>query len=528
MSYKVLLVEDERIIREGIRDKVDWKSVGFEFCGEAQDGEVALPLIEKTLPDVLITDIKMPFMDGLQLSKIVSSQMPWVKIIILSGHDEFEYAQSAIKLGVCEYLLKPISAIDIQKTLQNIAGLLDREREDRANLRELQNQVNDVLALKRERLLLQLVVGGISSCEAIEQYGQIGLTMIAQHYLVILVKVRPFENGGHLDLARHNDIQDIVTNLISTYPGAFFTQKSVEEFLLIMTGDDPEQLRQDGSFLAGLIKKDIEKSISCKVIFGVGSTQQRLANIHLSFIDALASANNTAQKPALRSSYQEGDLLESLKIDQPAVEHYLRTGLIEEYDEFFQAYLQPISEAALYSTLIKHYLFADIILTSAQLISDLGGEALEVIPVMKDIEGFLMSLETIDQIRDSLRSLTSAVLAFRTNQVKYENAKPIFQARDFIDNNFSDPDLLLENVAACVNLSPSHFSVVFRREIGESFKEYLTRIRIERAQEFLRTTNLKCSEIAYRSGYKDPHYFSYVFKKNTGIPPQQFRLLSQV
>lgn len=528
MSYKVFLVEDEKIIREGIRDKVDWKSAGFEFCGEAQDGEVALPLIEKTQPDVLITDIKMPFMDGLQLSKVVASQMPWVKIIILSGHDEFEYAQSAIKLGVYEYLLKPINAIDIQKSLKNLAAILDQEREDSANLKELQNQVKDVLTLKRERLLLQLVVGGISSSEAIEQYGRIGLTMIAQHYMVILIKVNPYENDGHLDLAKHNDIQDIVTNLISMYSGAFFTQKSVEELLLIMTGDDPEQLRQDGLFLAELVKKDIEESVGCKVTFGVGSIQERLANIHLSFVDALAIVNNSGQKPALGAIYQEGDLLESLKLDQSAVDHYLRTGLIEEYDNFFQTYLRPISEAAQYSTLIKHYLFADIIFTSAQLISDLGGEPLEVIPEMKDMESFLVGLESIDQIRDALRSLTSEVLAYRNNQVKYGMAKPIFQAKEFIDNNFSDPDLLLENVAAQVNLSPSHFSVVFSREIGESFKDYLTRIRIERAQELLRTTNLKCSEIAYQSGYKDPHYFSYVFKKNTGIPPQQFRQLSQV
>ena len=102
MRYKVFLVEDEIVTREGIRDNVDWRAAGFEFCGEAPDGELALPLIEESKPDVLITDIKMPFMDGLQLSKIVREHMPWVKIIILSGHNEFEYAQSAVKLGVTE------------------------------------------------------------------------------------------------------------------------------------------------------------------------------------------------------------------------------------------------------------------------------------------------------------------------------------------------------------------------------------------------------------------------------------------
>jgi len=128
MLYKVFLVEDEIVTREGIRDNVDWKSAGFEFCGEAPDGEIALPLIEATQPDLLITDIKMPFMDGLQLCKIIREHMPWIKIIILSGHDEFHYAQTAIQLGVSEYLLKPVSVSDLHAVLQRAVEALGRER----------------------------------------------------------------------------------------------------------------------------------------------------------------------------------------------------------------------------------------------------------------------------------------------------------------------------------------------------------------------------------------------------------------
>jgi two-component system response regulator YesN len=130
VSYKVFLVEDEIVAREGIRDNVDWKSAGFEFSGEAPDGEIALPMIEAVRPDVIITDIKMPFMDGLQLSKIIREHMPRSKIIILSGHDEFEYAQAAVKIGVTEYLLKPVSSQDIQGSLQKLAAQLDQERKE--------------------------------------------------------------------------------------------------------------------------------------------------------------------------------------------------------------------------------------------------------------------------------------------------------------------------------------------------------------------------------------------------------------
>ena len=527
MSYKVFLVEDEIVAREGIRDNVDWKSAGFEFCGEAPDGEIALPLIEKAQPDVLITDIKMPFMDGLQLSKVIRKQMPWVKIIILSGHDEFDYAQSAIKLGVTEYLLKPINANEIQSVLHKLSHTLDQEAEERERLKALQSQIKDTLALQRERLLLQLVVGGVSSTEAIEQCRQIGLDIIAQQYLVILIKVHFYEDAGYVDLAKYQKIQNIVAELANMHPGAFFAQKSVEELLLVMNGDDPEELRQDGLFLANLIQQDIETETGGRVVVGVGNVQQRLTDIFLSFGEALTAVNQANNHTPANGQHSPNHLIEMMQLEQATVEQYLKSGLITEFDAFFADHLHLLGEAALQSTLIKHYFFVDLILTAAQFVADLGGDPSKIVPMMDDIEGFLVTIQTMDDMQAVLRDIFTAVFTFRNNQAQYEKNKLIFQAKDFIDANFTDPTLLLNEVAATVNLSPSHFSVVFGRETGESFKDYLTRIRIDRAKELLRTTNMKCSEIAYQCGYNDPHYFSTVFRKNTGLPPQQFRNLPQ-
>src|SRR5829696_8320773 len=189
MSYKVFFVEDEIITREGIRDNVDWRAGGFEFCGEATDGEKALPLLRTTQPDVLITDIKMPFMDGLQLSKIVRERMPWVKIIILSGHDEFEYAQKAIGLGITDYLLKPVTVQKLQLVLQKLVIQLDQERKEQAHLKKLQEQAEDNRAMLREQLLFKLVVGAVSPVEAVEKGQMLGLDLIARHYLVIVLKL---------------------------------------------------------------------------------------------------------------------------------------------------------------------------------------------------------------------------------------------------------------------------------------------------------------------------------------------------
>lgn len=528
MSYKVFLVEDEIVAREGIRDNVDWQAAGFEFCGEAPDGEIALPLIEKSQPDLIITDIKMPFMDGLQLCKIVRQQMPWVKVIILSGHDEFDYAQSAIKLGVTEYLLKPISAAEIQRVLQTVAATLNQECAEQAKVNELQSQIKDVLSLQRERLLLQLMVGGVSSTAAVEQCQQIGLNIIAQHYLVVLIKVHFREEHGPIDFARYQEIQETAAALVNKRSGVFFTQKSVEELLLVVIGEDSEQLKDDGLFLATLVQQEIETRLGYPVSIGVGNVQQRLTDIFLSFAEALTAVTQPTTNYALVQPGRQSCLAEMLKLEESAVEQYLKSGLISEFDAFFAAHLQPLSEAALQSTLLKHYLFVDLILAAAQFVTALGGDAQTVVTAMNDVESFVANIRTPQQLKAATRTIFCAVLTFRNEQVQYEKTKLIFQAKAFIDEHFADPNLLLNEVAATVNLSPSHFSVVFGRETGESFKDYLTRIRIERAKELLRTTNMKCSDVAYQSGYSDPHYFSYVFRKNTGLPPQQFRQLPQI
>jgi two-component system, response regulator YesN len=249
MPYKVFFVEDEIVTREGIRDNVDWKAYGFEFCGEAPDGEMALPLLRATQPDVLITDIKMPFMDGLQLSKIVRERMPWVKIIILSGHDEFEYAQEAIQLGVTEYLLKPVTVQNLHNTLQKIAALIDQERNEHANLKKLQEQLEESRATLRERLLLKLVVGAVSTTEAIEKSQQLGLDIVARHYLVMMIKTELGDRSEQFDYDEYKQVQQIVEALVENNPDVFLLKKDWEELVLVIKGNTPEYLEEESDLL---------------------------------------------------------------------------------------------------------------------------------------------------------------------------------------------------------------------------------------------------------------------------------------
>jgi two-component system response regulator YesN len=521
MSYKVFFVEDEIITREGIRDNVDWRGNGFEFCGEAADGEMALPLLRAAQPDVLITDIKMPFMDGLQLSKIVREHMPWVKIIILSGHDEFEYAQKAIGLGVTEYLLKPVTVQKLQSVLKKLTVKLDQEREEQDHLKRLQEQMEDHRAMLREQLLFKLIVGAVSPVEAIEKGQMLGIDLIARHYLVVILKLELRDRTEQYDSEEYQRVECVLTELAERNPDVFVLKKDWDNIILIMKGSTPEYLEEERDLLLDEIGQMVANT-RYRLTAGVGATKDRIADICQSFVDALVHIQNPidARAGGLSPFFERGELL---RLDKTAVENYLRCGARDEFDHFFDAYLRPLSETALRSTLIKNYIFVDVILATAKLIEELGGEIDKMIPEVNSIEAILSNVKSVDQLREQAYEIISIGLAYRDSHPNGYHSHLIRQAKDYIEHHYADAELSLNELAAQANLSASHFSAVFSQEMGQTFKEYLTAIRINKAKELLRMTMLRSAEIADQVGYNDPHYFSSVFKKNTGLSPIQFR-----
>jgi two-component system response regulator YesN len=526
MSYKVFFVEDEIVTREGIRDNVDWSASGFEFCGEASDGEMALPILQTARPDVLITDIKMPFMDGLQLCKIVRERMPWIKIIILSGHDEFEYARKAIELGVTEYLLKPVTAQNIHNSLQKIAVQLDQEKNEQKNLQELQKQVEENRESLRERFLLKLIVGAISSTDAIEQGQLLGLDLIARYYLVVILKAGLDDRSEQFDYDEYQQVQQLVVERVKSNPDIFLLKKDWEELVLVMKGNTPEYLDEERDLLLAALKQDVDKT-RYRFSIGAGTPKKRIADIYHSFVEALVNIQNST------NGYKPGETLAAekaglLKIDKAAVEHYLRSGTKDGFEEFFESYIRPLGEPALRSHLIKNYIVVDVVIATAKLVAEWGGDIDRIIPEINSIETTLANIKTIDDLREQVGKILISVLIFRDTQAQPQHVRLILQAKKHIDQRYMEADLSLNDIAAQVNLSPSHFSTVFAQETCQTFKDYLTEVRIQKARELLRTTALKSSDISCQVGYNDPHYFSFVFKKNTGFSPSEFRTQVQV
>jgi two-component system, response regulator YesN len=478
-------------------------------------------LLQITQPDVLITDIKMPFMDGLQLSKIMRERMPWVKIIILSGHDEFEYAQHAIKLGVTDYILKPITVKKLQAVLQNLAVKLDQERKEQDNLRKLNEQAEENRLTQRERLLFKLIVGAVSPTEAIESGQALELNLAARHYLVMILKI---ELDDRSDLYEHDEYQQVqrkIISLIDKNPDLFMLRRDWGDLILIMKGTTPDYLEEERDILLDKVRRDVSET-RFKLTFGNGTIKSRITDICQSFVEALVQIQNPDDEEKTGpNKYLEG--MELLRVDNTAVENYLHSGVKEGFDEFYSAYLLPLGETALKSNLIKNYIFVDVVLAIAKLVNDFNGEVDKVIPELNSIEMIMSKIKTTEQLREQIYNILSTALDFRDNQPKGQYVEIIRRTKEYIEQSYSDPELSLNKVANLANLSSSHFSVVFSKENGLTFKEYLTDIRMNRAKELLRMTALKSADIAYQVGYNDPHYFSTAFKKHTGLTPTEFR-----
>ncbi|MBQ3979367.1 MAG: response regulator [Lachnospiraceae bacterium] len=408
---KVFLVDDEIVVREGIRESFPWEDTPYVLVGEAPDGEMALPMIRDTNPDILITDIKMPFMDGIELCKIMHQQMPWVGIIVLSGYDEFEYARQCIQLGVREYMLKPINADALKEALDKVSAQLTAERNTALHAANLKARMESGGKLVKEKL-----VGSLFNSEAAEkdaknvltQLSTMGCPVPASYYTVIDAAFAPVEEGQAVADALSESSGDVAL----PSPGRVGTR-------FLVPGESGEDVEERAYAFATTLARELERVGGSEIRVGIGEIVDKPEEIFQSFKTA----------------------------------RHIRHLLAERTDE----------KAIILGT------------------REMGGPADEKAPAV------------------------------------------ISEAKLYMSLHFSDPNLMLQDVAKAVSMSSSRFSTVFSQQSGQTFTEYLMYLRLTRAKELLRTTAERSSQIAREVGYNDAHYFSYIFKKNTGMTPSEYR-----
>jgi len=238
--FKVFLVEDENVVREGIRKNIQWEQYGFHYTGDASDGELALPMIREIQPDLLITDIKMPFMDGLTLIKLVRNELPRTKIVIISGYDDFTYAQQAISMGVDQYLLKPIIKDKLIEILAELYEKMKEERQQQEYIEHFQREAQEYENFARRRFFEKIVAGVLSESEIIETAGSMDIDIVAPFYNIVLFTLSSAEYDGSTPESYTEAlaaVQDDVTKLFIGRPEQILFRWNITTYAVLVKGN---------------------------------------------------------------------------------------------------------------------------------------------------------------------------------------------------------------------------------------------------------------------------------------------------
>ncbi len=517
--YKAFVVDDEIVIREGIRNNFPWEESGFLLAGEAPDGEIALSMLQDIKPDILITDIKMPFMDGLTLCRKIVRTMPWIHIVILSGYDDFSYAKEAISLGVKEYLLKPVSAHELGEVLHRIALSIDEERRQQADFEAMRRQLDSSSRFMQEKLLLELL-SGTPGENVLEQARKLRINLLARWYRVMLIAT-----GEQDDMLR---VRAHAQRLAEGSGGAVNLCETGGRIAVIVMGDSAEDLEERAFAFAQAVKYEVERSIGVTLRVAIGAPSDGIDGV----ADSYASAQNVLKGMAITTETRIMDTMDLnmqvgaklMGLDVVPLFEKLRYASSQEADEILKAHFDSIGTVARQSVIMANYLYVDILLAAMRVIRENGGEPAEIIPeAVQQQTGALKTFSGQEDMVDSARGILLKAIQFRDSQTMSRYGSVIRSACAYIDQNYMNPDMTLSDVAKHVALSNNHFCTVFSQEMGNTFIEYLTALRMKKARELLKSTDMRSSEVAVAIGYNDPHYFSYLFKKNVGMNPRDYR-----
>ena len=530
---KVFLAEDEFIIREGIKNNIDWQAHGYEFCGEASDGELAFPLIQKTRPDILITDIKMPFVDGLALSRLVKKELPETEIIILSGYEEFDYAKEAIQIGVARYLLKPINGETLLQEIDSVAEIILGKQKEKEIREKYQKEMEENSLRDQMDLFQHLVTGDCSMEELLSVADKLDLKIMAPWYSIVLLKIQSMKHDYEEYSGSIVVVDERIAKLAEPEHVLIFDRALEGRAFLFKADSEDELLAYQKEYL-GDVKEVLSGYVNLRYFGGIGTPVNRLREIPASFEDAshaFAHRYLVAESCILDSRLlmQEGaaeqedfriSAVNPEQIDRTKMQEFLRTGDLDEVVYFVDEFFGKLDGGAMKSRIFRQYITMDAYFSIVDFLKGLGLQKDEIEAPDQDSSILQDEKSAMDYI---VRILDKAlVLREKKASSRYEDV--VSEVIHYIENNYAQEELSLNLLASHVNFSPNHLSMIFSQQTGQTLIRYLTDYRMNRAKELLRCSSKKSSVISMEVGYKDPHYFSYLFKKTQGMTPTQYRV----
>ena len=540
---KIFLAEDEVVVRETIKRMIPWEELGFELVGEAADGEMALPLLIRQQPDLLITDIKMPFMDGLTLARLAKKEIPGLKVVILSGYDDFNYAKQAIGIGVEDYLLKPITKNALIERLSEIRSRYEHEKTQKEYYEKFQREMQAYEKNSSRDFFEALVGGSMDMMEVYKRAEKLGLDIVAEAYNVLIFTMNCDEDfSGQRDEYSSWEAEslELLENFFAGHSSAMLFRSNIFSYGVLLKGQR-ETIEENTRACVDEIRKILSRQDGRREWFlAVGQSVERLSQIQKSYHTASRAFSQrylydenilyydemeTMEHPGGQAETEDNAYLQKVDVNalNPAIlQNFLSNGLQEETENFVKDYFYAIGQEPMESLVFRNYVILNVRFSVISFIKGLGCDTNEM--ESADTEEVLAeSGKNMESAIAYAKKMISQAIEIRDQNSGNKNRSILKTAVDFIDSHYMDEEISLNTVANVANVSSNHFSALFSQNMGQTFIEYLTTLRMNKAKELLRCTGMRSSEIAGEIGYKDAHYFSYLFKKTQGMTPSDYR-----
>ncbi|MFA9462777.1 MAG: response regulator [Velocimicrobium sp.] len=529
--YKVLLVDDEPEVILAVIKKMEWEKLGFEVIGYAQNGEEALEISELDTPDVVMTDIKMPFMDGLTLSRKLKEMYAGMKIIIFSGFDEFEYAREAIKIEVEEYILKPMKLDELSEIFSHIKALLDKERSEKLNIEKLKEYYLNSLPIMQDQFFIGLIEGRMEE-EQIKNYkNNYQIKMAGFNFAVTVYRISAKRNiERETALEMKSELQKISVKHILDENLEEFDFNSFlyfEQIIHITYFKETEDIKHYVDEVDKICKL-VERVLDVHVVAGIGKSVAELSHLKFSYEGAKNAAfycGSDGGSHATSIEELQPALNETVSLDDQnvrAIINEIKMGDKEKLTLQIEKFIDAMKLRKL--TLQQLQIILMGITTELYKLSGAYDiDMSEVFGDNLDVYQKVLHFNGLEDVQEWLMNICLSVRKAICKERKNTATVIIDKAVHYMEEKYGDSTLSIEKICSELNVSSAYFSTIFKRETGKTFLNYLTEIRMEKAILLLDGTEEKTYIISEKVGYSEPNYFSYVFKKKYGMAPSKYR-----
>ncbi|NOU65341.1 response regulator [Paenibacillus sp. LMG 31461] len=534
--YKLVIVDDEPAVRGGLSQFVQWSDYGIVLAGTADDGDTGLELIEQVKPDIVLTDVMMPVMDGIQMSREIRERLPETKIVFISGHNEANLLRSALQVHAADYIFKPVKRTELQKVIEGVVRDLRSEEKERQRLKDMEVKLTQSMPLLREKFLMALIQDGDAKPEVLrERAAFLNLELpLETPYLVLVITIDDAREvlGSRSERDKQllsYSLLNVVQELIDQYLHGYAFENRAAEFVGLLVLDDPmKDPEATLLLLAEEIRDNLKRWLNISVTIGVGERADNIRMLPASFRHARDAADQKwymGKNQVITMDSLEVGAASSIRFDSSQSERLvsvLKSGEKQQLELEMESILEPLAQIRKDGFKYGRQVGLQMIALAGRLLLDLNLLTREKEEEEAWALDRLLKLETMAELKTFVSDYLYSICCWIQEKRSGRSSNVIEQIQKFISENYAK-NLAIAEIAAYVYLSQTYVSLLFKQETGETIYEYLMKVRIAKAKELLVDPRIKFYEVCELVGYTDPSYFSKLFKKMTGLTPSAYR-----